>query len=80
VFATVLREGLVLVLVGVITGCGGTLGLTGYLRTMLYAVSATDPVTFLAVTLALLTTAMIAACIRARRAASIDPMVALRHY
>jgi len=80
VFANVLREGLILVFTGVVAGFGGMLVMVGYLRTILYGVSATDPVTFLAVTLALIVTATIAACIPARRAASVDPMLALRYY
>ena len=79
VFAGILREGLALVLLGVLVGLIGALGFTNYLATMLYGVSATDPITFLAVTLVLIATAMFAACIPARRAATIDPVLALRH-
>ncbi len=79
-FANVLREGLILVFTGVVAGFGGMLVMVGYLRTILYGVSATEPVTFLAVTLALIVTATIADCIPACRAASVDPMLALRYY
>ena len=79
VFAGILKEGLALVLLGVLAGLIGALGLTNYLTTMLYGVSATDPITFVAVTLALIATATVAASIPARRAATIDPVIALRH-
>ena len=79
VFAGILREGLTLVLLGVLAGLIGALILAHYLTTMLYGVSTTDPTTFLAVTLALIATAMFAASIPARRAATIDPVIALRH-
>jgi len=79
ILGMVLGEGTVLVFVGVIAGLGAVLGLTRYLKAMLYGVSAADPVTFAAAALLLMAAAAIAMWVPARRAASVDPMVALRH-
>jgi putative ABC transport system permease protein len=75
----VLREGITLFFVGVIAGLSVVLGLTRYLKAVLYGVSATDPVTLMAVILVLFTAAIVAMYLPARRAASVDPMIALRH-
>jgi putative ABC transport system permease protein len=66
-------------LVGITAGVAGALGLTRLLAAYLYAVRPTDPVTFGAVSLLLLTVALIAVYIPARRATKVDPMVALRY-
>ncbi len=76
--ALILREGMLLVFAGVCAASIGVMGLTRYLKSMLYGVSPTDPVTFLAVALALIIAAAIAMALPARRAASVDPVVALR--
>jgi putative ABC transport system permease protein len=79
VFRTIVGEGLRLALIGVAVGTVAALFTTRVLRTFLYGVSAFDPATFV-LTAALLTTVAIAACFfPARRATSVDPMVALRH-
>jgi putative ABC transport system permease protein len=77
--ALVLSEGITLVFAGVIAGLSAVLLLTRYLKAMLYGVSATDPITLLAVSVVLLAAAVIAMYLPAHRAASVDPMVALRH-
>jgi putative ABC transport system permease protein len=75
----ILREGLSLTLVGALIGVGGAFLLTRLMASLLYGVTAHDPLTFGAVVL-LLTCVSLAACyIPARRATRIDPLVALRH-
>jgi ABC-type antimicrobial peptide transport system permease subunit len=82
VLAMVFRQGLRFLLIGMLLGLigGVVLGrVLAHIPQMLYGVRPGDPVTFLAVVL-LLTAAALAACyLPARRAARIDPMVALRH-
>lgn len=67
-----------LVAVGVIAGLLGATAATGVLKTFLFAVEPFDPVTFALVAAALATVAVLASVIPARRAARVDPMVALR--
>ena len=75
----VVRWALLLGTTGVAIGAAGSLALTRLLRTMLYGVSATDPAVFVAASLFLRVVVMVAADIPARRAARVDPLVALRH-
>ena len=79
VVALVLREGAVLTGIGAIVGVAGALALTRYLKSLLYDVSATDPVTYATVLLGLAAAATLATLVPARRASSIDPMQAIRH-
>ena len=74
----VLREGLTLTLVGLAVGLVAALGLSRLLTTLLFGVAPLDPVTFLAVPLLVLLVAMAACYLPARRAATVDPMRALR--
>lgn len=76
---TVVGRALLLALAGVILGDACGLALMRLLRTLLYGVSATDPAIFTGASLFLLMVAALAAYIPARRAARVDPMVALRH-
>jgi len=78
VLGLVLRQGLHLVLVGLALGMAGALVLTRVLTTLLFGVQPTDALTFLAVSMVLVAVAAAACLIPARRAASVDPMVALR--
>jgi ABC-type antimicrobial peptide transport system permease subunit len=64
--------------VGLAAGLAGALALTGVLSKLLYGVSATDPLTFVGVAVVLVTVALLANWIPARRAARVDPAIALR--
>jgi ABC-type antimicrobial peptide transport system permease subunit len=79
VLALVFRQGLTLATVGIAVGILGAFALTRLLATLLYSVTPTDPVTFATAPAVLLVVAALACWIPARRAARIDPMLALRH-
>ncbi len=78
VLRLIIRQGMSLALLGVSLGLGGALGLTRLMQTLLYGVSPTDPLTFAVIAAALLLVALLACWVPARRAARIDPLVALR--
>jgi putative ABC transport system permease protein len=73
-----LRQGLVLVAIGIAAGLAASAGLTRVMSAMLYGVSAMDPLTYGAVSLSLAATALLASYIPATRAARVDPSIALR--
>jgi putative ABC transport system permease protein len=79
VLALVMKEGAMLVASGAIAGVAAALVLTRYLATLLYGVTATDPGTYAAVVIGLAIAASAASFLPARRAAMLDPVVALRH-
>jgi predicted permease len=79
VLKLVLRQGIVLAIVGAALGIGVALGVTRYLASMLYNVRASDPATIAGVAILLTVVALAACYIPARRATRVDPMVALRH-
>ena len=78
VLKLILWQGLVLVLIGACLGLIGALALTRLTSNLLFEVSATDPATFATIPLLLIGVALLACYIPARRAAKVDPMVALR--
>jgi predicted permease len=78
VLGLVLKQGVRLALMGVGIGLVAALGLTRVMRTMLFGVGTTDPVTFVLVPLLLIAVAVLASYLPARRAMRVDPVVALR--
>ena len=74
----VLGQGTVLIAAGLAIGLGISIAITGALRTQFYGVTPTDPATYTAVSIVLATIALVACYLPARRAARIDPMIALR--
>lgn len=79
VLGMVARLGLKLTAIGVVIGAGLALGLTRLIATFLFGVKPNDPATYVSVAAALTVVALVACYIPARRAAGVDPMVALRH-
>ena len=79
VLKIVLGQGARLALLGVVIGLAGAASLTRLMTTILYGVSATDPLTFSAVAIMLTLVALVACYIPARRAMRVDPVVSLRH-
>jgi predicted permease len=79
VLKLVLRQGIVLAIVGAAVGISVTLGVTRYLSSMLYDVHANDPLTMIGVAVLLMIVALAACYIPARRATRVDPLVALRY-
>jgi putative ABC transport system permease protein len=78
VLRLVLRQGMTLVSIGMAIGLAAALALSQLLKTMLFGVSATDPLTFIAIVILLAAVALLACWIPARRATKVDPIIALR--
>ena len=79
VLRMVLRNGMTLVLAGIVIGVGGALALTRFLATLLFGVTPTDTLTFVVVSVVLISVALIACLLPARRATKVDPLDALRY-
>jgi predicted permease len=79
VLRLVVGQGIALAVVGAAVGLGVALGVTRYLKSMLYGIHANDPATMIGVGILLVLVALAACYIPARRATRVDPMVALRY-
>ena len=75
----ILGQGLRTIFIGVAIGIAGSLALTRTVESLLFGVTATDPLTFGGVTLLLVAAALVACFVPARRATKVDPLVALRY-
>jgi putative ABC transport system permease protein len=78
VMKVVVKQGMALAITGVAIGLGASYALTRLMKTLLFGVSPTDLATFVIIALLLIVVALLACYIPARRAAKVDPMVALR--
>ena len=79
VLGMVLGRSVLLVATGLVVGVGGAVAITRMLTSLLYEVKGSDPATFVAVSALLVGSSLLASYIPARRAAKVDPMVALRY-
>jgi len=79
VIKLIMKSGLLIAVIGVAIGLAGAFALTRLMRSLLFAVEATDKATFAGVSFCLLLIALLACYIPARRAAKVDPLVALRY-
>jgi len=79
VVGMVVRQGLLLAVIGSVIGAVASLGASRLLQTLLYGVHAGDPVTLVLVAVALIAVSLLACWLPARRATRVDPLVALRY-
>jgi putative ABC transport system permease protein len=75
----VLKHGLLLTAVGVVMGLSGAFAVTRTIRSLLFEVSATDPVVFITIPVLLVIVSLVACYTPARRATKVDPLIALRY-
>jgi predicted permease len=79
VLSLVLGQGLKLIVAGIVIGLAGSIALTRLLQSLLFGVSATDPLVLLAVALLMAFVGIVACYLPARRASKVDPMISLRY-
>ena len=79
VLRLIVRQGMATAMIGVAIGLAAAFGLTRLMTSLLFSVTATDPLTFVAIPIMLTGVALAACFLPARRAARVDPMVALRY-
>jgi predicted permease len=79
VLRLIIKFGMKLTLIGALIGLAGALALTRLMKTLLFDVSATDPLTFASITMLLALVALLACFVPARRATKVDPLVTLRN-
>lgn len=79
VLGLIVRQALILISLGLVIGLAGSFALTRVIKSALYGVTATDPATFIGVSLLLTLVALLACLIPTRRAVAVDPTVALRY-
>lgn len=79
VLRLVFSQGFVLLMIGMVIGLGGAFALTRLLRTLLFEITPTDPLTYSGVVALLIIVAFLACYVPARRATKVDPLVALRY-
>jgi predicted permease len=80
VWKLVLRQGVIITTVGMAVGLIGAIGLSGAIASLLYGTSATDPQTFLFISLLLAAVALSACFLPARRATEVDPVIAIKGF
>jgi macrolide transport system ATP-binding/permease protein len=78
VLKLIIRQGMMLVLIGVVIGLAGAFTVTRAVSSLLFGVGANDPVTFAGIAILLVAVALLACWIPARRATKVDPMIALK--
>jgi putative ABC transport system permease protein len=79
VLKMIIGQGMRTILIGIVFGLAGALALTRFVASLLFGVTATDPLTFVGVILLLVAAALVACYVPARRATRVDPIVALRY-
>jgi predicted permease len=79
VLGLVLKQSMVMLILGTVIGLAGAFALTRLMRTLLFEITATDPLTYVSVIGVLAVVALIACYVPARRAAKVDPLIALRY-
>jgi len=79
VLARIVRNGFLLISLGIVLGLVGAAATTRVLDGMLFGITSLDPLTFVAVAVMFAAVATFASCVPARRATMVDPMIALRN-